>query len=104
MNNKEEQKEEMITLTEAAAVAGVSTGLFALYVQFSPKMGNIWIRKNDEGEDVFVPKNLLNLMVEPFTNKQFWYPQNLDMNWLFLTASALGLYTGAKAVKNNISK
>lgn len=104
MNNKEEQKEEMISIKEAAAVAGVSTALFALYVQFSPKMGNIWIRKNDEGEDVFVPKNLLNLMVEPFTNKQFWHPRNLDMNWLFLTASGLGLYTGAKAVKNNISK
>jgi hypothetical protein len=104
MNNKEEQKEEMISIKEAAAVAGVSTVLFALYVQFSPKMGNIWIRKNDEGEDVFVPKNLLNLMVEPFTNKQFWHPRNLDMNWLFLTASCLGLYTGAKAIKGNLNK
>ena len=104
MNNKEEQKEEMISIKEAAAVAGVSTALFALYVQFSPKMGNIWIRKDDEGKDVFCPKNLLNLMVEPFTNKQFWYPQNLDMNWLFLTASGLGLYTGAKVVKSNLSK
>jgi hypothetical protein len=104
MNNKEEQKEEMISIKEAAAVAGVSTALFALYVQFSPKMGNIWIRKDDEGNDVFCPKNLLNLMVEPFFNKQFWNVKNLDMNWLFLTASALGVYTGAKAVKNNISK
>ena len=102
--NKEEQKEEMITLTEAAAVAGISTGLFALYVQFSPKMGNIWIRKDDEGKDVFVPKNLLNLMVEPFFNKQFWNAKNLDMNWVFLTMSGLGLYTGAKAIKNNLNK
>ena len=104
MNNKEEQKEEMLTSTEAIAVAGVSTGLFALYVQFSPKMGNIWIRKDDEGKDVFCPKNLLNLMVEPFFNKQFWNVKNLDMNWLFLTASGLGLYTGAKAIKNNLNK
>ena len=42
MNNKEEQKEEMVSLTEAAAVAGVSTGIFALYVQFSPKMGKLY--------------------------------------------------------------
>jgi hypothetical protein len=43
-------------------------------------------------------------MVEPFFNKQFWHLRNLDMNWLFLTASALGVYTGAKAVKNNMNK
>jgi len=91
-----EEKEEMLTSTEAIAIAGASTGLFALYVQFSPKMGNIWIRKDDEGNNVFAPKNLLNLIVEPFFNKNFWHPRNLDMNWLFITASSLGLYTAGK--------
>jgi len=98
------EKEEMLTSTEAIAIAGASTALFALYVQFSPKMGNIWIRKDDEGKDVFVPKNLLNLMIEPFFNKNLWHPRNLDMNWLFITASGLGLYTGAKAIKSNLNK
>jgi hypothetical protein len=101
-NNKEEEKMEFISLKEAAAIAGVSTTLFALYVQFSPKIGNIWIRKNDEAEDVFVPKNLFKLMGRPLHDTDFWKPENLDMNWVFLTLSSIGLYTlGKNVIKRN---
>lgn len=89
---------EFISLKEAAAVAGVSTTLFALYVQYNPEMGNIWIRKNDEGEEVFVPRNFLNLIVEPFKNIRFWHPRSWDINWVFVTLSSIGLYTLSKNV------
>ena len=93
---------EFISLKEAAAIAGVSTTLFALYVQYNPKMGNIWIRKNDEGEELFVPRNFLNLIVEPFKNISFWHPGSWDINWVFVTFSSIGLYTlGKNAIKRN---
>ena len=96
--NKEEEKEDMgiISLKEALAVSGISTVLYALYVQYNPKIGNIWIRKDDEGNEVFVPKNLLKLMGRPLHDVSFWRPENLDMNWVFLTLSSVGLYASVK--------
>ena len=98
MNNKEEEKEDMgmISLKEALAVGRISTALYALYVQYNPKIGNIWIRKDDEGENVFVPKNFLKLMGRPLHDTDFWRPENLDMNWVFLTLSSIGLYASVK--------
>lgn len=47
---------------------------FASYVQFSPTMGHIWLRRNDKNKWVFVPHNLWNLMCAPLNNFFYWYP------------------------------
>ena len=71
----------MISLKEALAVGGISTALYALYVQYNPKIGNIWIRKDDEGNEVFVPKNLLKLMGRPLHDTDFWRPAPAMRAW-----------------------
>jgi hypothetical protein len=58
---------------------------FAAYVQFSPTMGHIWLRRNDENKWVFVPDNLWNLMCAPLNHLSFWYPSMWIINvfvWL----------------------
>ena len=59
---------------------GISSLLYAGYVQFNPKLGNIWLRPDDTGKKMFVPSNLINLMKEPINNSFFWETRNLDLN------------------------
>jgi len=59
---------------------GISSLLYAGYVQTNPKLGNIWIRPDDNGKKMFVPINLINLMKEPISNSFFWEIRNLDLN------------------------
>lgn len=54
--------------------------LWILYIQFSPKIGNVWIRPNSKGKKSFAPKGILSLLTKPFTDKTFWYPTNWDLN------------------------
>ena len=50
----------------------------------------------------FVPRNFLNLIVEPFKNIRFWHPRSWDINWVFVTLSSIGLYTLSKnAIKRS---
>lgn len=65
------------------------TAIFSVYVQFSRKMGNIWIRKDDNNINRLVIKNLYNLMIAPFYLKQFWMPCLLSINYPFI----IGVYT-----------
>ena len=61
--------------------AGISTFLYALFVQFDPSMGNIWLRKNDENNTVFCPWNLLNLMIAPLKMCVMWKSGCWLINW-----------------------
>jgi hypothetical protein len=66
-----------------------SSFAFAMYVEFSPGMGNIWYRINDKGTRSFQPNGLLNLMTSPFWNKDLWKLELLDLNWPFMTSCCL---------------
>ncbi len=84
-------------------VCAVSTGvtiiLFALYVQFSKTMGNVWILTDDAGVRIFPLMNLANLALEPVkvwtrTGRTFWTSPGL---WpvnsvVWASAAALGTY------------
>ena len=59
----------------------IVTLAYGMYVQFSPKIGNIWYRNKS-----FVPKNLLILMMNPLHKKILWRVDMLDMNWPFWIA------------------
>lgn len=65
---------------------GIGTIVYALYVQFSPGMGNIWIRRGVDNKYVFAPNNLLNLIIEPFFNKDMWQLSTMDLNYFAYVA------------------
>ncbi len=45
----------------------ITTIIYLLYIQFSPSMGNIWIRNNS-----FAPMNAFYLMIHPFKHLYMW--------------------------------
>ena len=62
--------------------------LFILYVQFSPSMGNVWYRKDSDGNGFFSFGGLFDLIIFPLKNLQMWYPSMWDINiyiWLSLS-------------------
>lgn len=79
---------------------GCGTIAYALYVQFSPKMGNVWIRPNSEGEKSIVFNSLIHLMKESSIRKEFWKIKNLDMNYTFFTFT---IWSGMKGISYMMS-
>jgi len=57
---------------------------YLLYIQFSPDMGNIWIRCGR-----FAPNNAINMIIHPLNHLYMWsVPQMWLINywiWLFVT-------------------
>ena len=64
------------------------TLFFALYVQFHPSMGGIWLRPDMKNNLKFVPSNLFNLMISPLKNGFFWNYNLLIINYIFLLLSS----------------
>jgi len=60
--------------------------IYGSYVQFSPKMGNVWIRNGS-----FRPINLLRMMVSPLKRHYMWMPSFMDLNWFFHLSACLAL-------------
>ena len=57
------------------------TIIFALYVEFSNKIGNIWLRTDINGFKTLNISSLFNLMISPFKIKELWKPIYWDINW-----------------------
>ena len=66
--------------------------LFALYLQYSPSIGNIWIRPDHTGEYVFCPRNLFDIIIIPFKDIQFWNVKVLDLNFFFWILCVFSLH------------
>lgn len=56
--------------------------IYSLYVQFSPTMGNIWLRTNAENVQEFCPMGLIELIFSPFYRSYFWHYSLLPINFL----------------------
>ena len=57
---------------------------YLLYIQFSPSMGNIWIRNNH-----FVPQNAINLILQPLKDIKMWtFPAMWPINFYIWIAIA----------------
>lgn len=67
---------------------------YALYVQYHPKIGNVWIRPDSEGNKVYTFSSLYNLIKEPLRSTTLWYPKNLDMNYYVFTSTVWGCLKG----------
>ena len=81
---------------------GVVTLGYALYVQFSEGMGNIWIRKNSDNQNKFCPSNLINLMVAPFQTCGFWKPSMWSINYPLIIAGYSGSYYYCTSTNFNV--
>jgi hypothetical protein len=56
---------------------------YSLYVQLSPTMGNIWLRPDINGTQVFCPLGLIDLIISPLYPDRyyFWEPHFLPINF-----------------------
>ena len=59
----------------------LTTFLYAIYIQFSKSMGNIWLRTNSNGNISFRPYNLLIYMINPLYKPFMWNYKLLDINY-----------------------
>lgn len=63
----------------------ISIFIFSIYVQLSPSMGNVWIRKNSNNNNILCLNNLVILIFKPFTEWYFWSYKFLLINfWIYL--------------------
>ena len=60
----------------------ISTIIFAIYVEISPKMKNIWYRVNSDGIKTIQLENLFHLMYGPFIYSFYWIPSYYDINYI----------------------
>ncbi len=76
--------------------------IFSLYVQFSPTMGNIWLRHNHENNLIFCPMNLVRLIFRPFIDGYFWRYEFLAINfWVYLVGYLIIVYNLIIGYDNN---
>jgi hypothetical protein len=56
---------------------------YSLYVQMSPTMGNIWLRPDLNGTQVFCPLGLIDLIFSPLNPNKlyFWEPHFWPINF-----------------------
>ena len=73
-------------------VGFVGLSYYTLYVQFHPKIGNIWYRNDQNNIKRLQLNNLVNLLKQPFERLDFWYFSNWDLNWITTTGIFIGAY------------
>jgi hypothetical protein len=79
----------------------ISIIIFAIYVELSPKMTNIWYRINANGDKTIQIKNLFELMMGPLKYDFYWYPQYYDINffiYLITIFIMLELYSNSNKI------
>jgi hypothetical protein len=60
----------------------ISFIIFALYVEFNPKITNILFVKSSNDYKIIEFKNLFNLMIGPFKYDFYWIPNYFDVNFI----------------------
>ena len=60
--------------------------LFSAYLELSPGLTNIWYRIGSDGYKHINLTSYANFLMSPFTELDFWYPINWDLNY-FIGAS-----------------
>lgn len=100
MNKHTTEGSDTVTMKESTLIVLISTIIYALYVQFSPGLGNIWIRQDSQKKNRFSPYGLINMMRRPFHDIHFWKFPNLHMNWVFFSTSSIGIFALGKFLCN----
>jgi len=67
---------------------------FIIYLELSPRLGNIWYRTGSDGLKHINFSGLIEFVYKPFTHGFFWRPQFWDINiyiGLFITVIFINL-------------
>ena len=71
----------------------ISVVIFAIYIEITPGMGNIWIRMTSSGYRLPNLNYLFNYMIQPLTKSFLWNFRFLDINsFVFCFLTTLALY------------
>jgi len=68
--------------------------LFAIYVEISPTMGNIWYRTNSDGNKSFSIQGLINLMWYSMISTDMWRIEMWPINviiWLLICIAIMSV-------------
>ena len=55
--------------------------LYLIYLEVSPKLGNIWIRCNSDNKLKICPSGIFLMLKAPFYNLYYWNPKFWDINF-----------------------
>jgi len=73
-------------------IAGALLGYIGwLILLESEKMGNIVFRKDFEGNAVFSPRNIFNMMLGPFKHAYFWGVEFWQHNWILMCIGGIAI-------------
>lgn len=73
----------------------VSTGALLSYIgylEINPKIRNVWLRVNSNGDKVFYLDGILSMLKLPFTDLVYWKLENFDLNWIVINIGFLSTY------------
>lgn len=62
----------------------ISFILWLLYLQFDPKIGNVWLRPEHNNKLTFCFKSIINILKYPFQNIDLWKINNWDLNYYII--------------------
>jgi hypothetical protein len=69
-----------------------STIIFAIYVELSDGMGNIWYRTNSTGNREVYVESLWGLMMAPTVYRFYWWLEYLDLNFFIYWALMFSIF------------
>tara|TARA_Y100001954_G_C15741095_1_gene568414 strand:+ start:849 stop:1067 length:219 start_codon:yes stop_codon:yes gene_type:complete len=55
--------------------------MFLIYLEISPKLTNIWLRKDSENITRFHLHGIIAMLLKPLTDAIFWNPFFWDINY-----------------------
>jgi hypothetical protein len=71
----------MITLTLVISGLILYLIIFAIYLETSPNLKNIWIRIGADNKKYINLSSLYNFIIQPFYMKELWEPRFWDINY-----------------------
>jgi hypothetical protein len=79
---------------------------YSLYVQMSPTMGNIWLRPDIDGTQVFCPLGLIDLIFAPLKPDKlyFWEPHFWPINFFVYLIGYFFIYLLVVTIYNMVIK
>lgn len=75
---------------------------FIGYLEINPKIRNVWIRVNSEGNKVFYIYGIISMLKLPFNDKTYWKPENFDLNWIVINIGFLSAYKIYKEINSQL--
>jgi len=84
----------MITITLVIFGLLLYLIIFAIYLETSPSIQNVWLRIGADGKKHVNLYSLYNFIIQPFYMKELWEPKFWDINYFvgsFITILVLSL-------------